>query len=725
MRLPWDDSDIAASTLKRAEIYPDSGDGDDRITFTYNRQREINEIRDQHGTVHRKAYDRLGREIEDCVSTLGEGVCGRVRRIGTTYEVRGMREKVTSYWTAHCYGLSSSSSSSSSSSAAGGEVVNEVLFAYNDFGQLTHDYQSHSGPVNVGTTPKVQYSYADGSNNTVRPTGITYPDGRELTYDYPSGSVSDAASRIASLIDDNGSTHLADYSYLGRDTFVEVDYHDVELRYTLVGTAGGIDPDTGDIYRGLDRFGRVKDSYWRDDGRSDDADRIKYGYDRAGNRTWRDNPVDTSDSFDEKYLYDVIHRLKTLDRGELNVAKEIVGKTFGQCWSLDPTGNWKNFREDDDGNGVPDLNQQRTANEVNEITDITESAGPSWITPAYNRAGNMTTVPKPADPTAGYKCTYDAWNRLVKVLDAENPVAEYEYDGVKRRTVKRRYSGGAVDETRHFYYTEPAKWQVIEERVNASNDAERQFVWGQRYVDDLVLRDRDKTGNGIFNERLYGLQDANWNLTSVAGSDGAVLERYAYSGYGVPRVLTPSFAKRDTSDYGWEIRFAGYRLDLEIDLYHVRNRVYAANLGVWLQRDPLGYNDSPNVYEYVSSRPIDLHDWNGLATVVLESISIGGFVIALLLAILIQVVVWETTRSGEFGQTCTQCAQGHFNSLRDAWAWIWALVAGGACAVEYECFCPIVGDQVNECMFATSPSHCRNMECDTATKTRCESLTAL
>jgi len=79
-----------------------------------------------------------------------------------------------------------------------------------------------------------------------------------------------------------------------------------------------------------------------------DADRIKYGYDRAGNRTWRENPVDTTESFDEKYLYDAIHRLKTLDRGELDAANEIVGKTFGQCWSLDPTGNWKNFRQDDE-----------------------------------------------------------------------------------------------------------------------------------------------------------------------------------------------------------------------------------------------------------------------------------------------------------------------------------------------------------------------------------------
>src|SRR5690606_24003889 len=99
-------------------------------------------------------------------------------------------------------------------------------------------------------------------------------------------------SRVKSLVDDDiSSTYLADYSYLGLGTFVEVDYSEPEVKYTLIGTAGGNDPDTGDIYRGLDRFGRIKDNYWYNYNSSTDVDRIKYGYDRNGNRLWRDNTV--------------------------------------------------------------------------------------------------------------------------------------------------------------------------------------------------------------------------------------------------------------------------------------------------------------------------------------------------------------------------------------------------------------------------------------------------
>jgi YD repeat-containing protein len=55
----------------------------------------------------------------------------------------------------------------------------------------------------------------------------------------------------------------------------------------------------------------------------------------------------------------------------------------------------------------------------------------------------MTRVPKPSDPTSYYTYTYDARNRLVKIEDGVNTVAEYEYDGAKRRTIEETYSGGA------------------------------------------------------------------------------------------------------------------------------------------------------------------------------------------------------------------------------------------------------------------------------------------
>jgi hypothetical protein len=47
--------------------------------------------------------------------------------------------------------------------------------------------------------------------------------------------------------------------------------------------------------------------------------------------------------------------------------------------------------------------------------------GADWADPVYSAAGNMTTIPKPGDPTESYDATYDAWNRLVRLEDGGWP----------------------------------------------------------------------------------------------------------------------------------------------------------------------------------------------------------------------------------------------------------------------------------------------------------------
>src|SRR5262249_53551326 len=142
-----------------------------------------------NGNVHTYSYDVLGRQISDAVTTLGSGVDGSVRRIETAYDTQGNAYLITSY-----------------DAATGGNIVNEVQRSFNGLRQLTVEYQSHSGAVNTSTTPKVQYAYvemASGVNHS-RPTSMTYPNGKVLTYNYASG-VDDSFSRLTSLSDSTGT----------------------------------------------------------------------------------------------------------------------------------------------------------------------------------------------------------------------------------------------------------------------------------------------------------------------------------------------------------------------------------------------------------------------------------------------------------------------------------------------------------------------------------------
>src|SRR5690606_7964917 len=118
----------------------------------------------------------------------------------------------------------------------------------------------------------------------------------------------------------------------------------------------------------------------------------------------------------------------------------------------------------------------------------------------YYNNGNMTQMPSPLDVADTLEGGYDPWNRLVETDDATTVVV-YAYDGLNRRITKA--SGGS---TRHYYYSD--QWQVLEERLDSDTTADRQYVWGLRYIDDLVLRDTPS-------ERLYALQDALFNVVAL------------------------------------------------------------------------------------------------------------------------------------------------------------------------------------------------------------------
>jgi RHS repeat-associated protein len=188
-------------------------------------------------------------------------------------------------------------------------------------------------------------------------------------------------------------------------------------------------------------------------------------------------------------------------------------------------------------------------------------------------------------------------------MSGASNVAQYKYDGFKRRII----SGVGVSTTdRHHYYSE--NWQVLEERVGAATTAERQFVWGIRYIDDLVLRDQGFT-------RLYALQDANWNVVAItnAASPTVVQERYAYEAYGKAKVLDASFNNRASTSFTWETRYAGYRWDVLSSLFHVRHRDW--NISFWVRRDPITYVDDMNLYSGFRSNPTGHNDPFGTVTI--------------------------------------------------------------------------------------------------------------
>jgi RHS repeat-associated protein len=105
-----------------------------------------------------------------------------------------------------------------------------------------------------------------------------------------------------------------------------------------------------------------------------------------------------------------------------------------------------------------------------------------------------------------------------------------------------------------------------------------------------VARDKDADGggDGIAEERLYALHDANFNVTAITQANGTVAERYTYDPFGTATPRDAAWTVT-TPAYGWQYLHQGGRLNAESGLYSFRYREYSPTLGRWVTMDPIGY----------------------------------------------------------------------------------------------------------------------------------------
>jgi RHS repeat-associated protein len=538
---------ISSNDLLATVTYPATGQTSTE-RLTYDALGEVVSKTDRTGSLHVYTFDVLGRKISDAVTILGSGVDGSVRRLDTAYDTGGRPFLYTSY-----------------ADPAGTLIVNQVQQVYNGLGQLITEYQSHAGAVNTSTTANVQYAYSfvstSGGPNHSRLVSMTYPNGRVL-YDNYNAGVDGLISRISSLSESQGT--IESYAYLGLNTVVQRSqnfsvFAVVNMTYTI---AGG-NPDGGDKYTGLDRFGRVVEERWVIPGANIVTDDFVYSYDRDGNRLSKFDNV-TGGAYAEGYSYDNFNQLTSFTRG-----------SHSQNWSLDPLGNWSSFTNDG-------TTQTRSFNNQNQITALSGAT-----TPTYDNNGNTLI-----DDT-GKTYTYDAWNRLVKVVSPTSTVV-YSYDFLGRRL---------NSSTNTLYYS--SSWQVIEDDGTFGGT----YVFAPMYVDALVERDSS-------NIRFYVQQDANWNVTAVVfwnNGSPLVQEHYVYDPYGKVSYYDAAWNSRPGSAYNWIYLFQGGRYDGTSGLYNFRNRDLSPTLGRWMQQDPVSYSAGDiNIYRFVLDNPIGALDFNGL-----------------------------------------------------------------------------------------------------------------
>jgi len=661
-----EDSGVARADLLRAKIYPESNDeydplGDgplgiyERIEYQYNRQGNIVSMKDPNSTVHAYDYDKMGRQIHDRIISFGVGIDDTIKRLTTAYDSKRL--------------LTAAVSSYNDATVGMGYIVNQVAYTYDGFGQLSADRQSLGGPVDIHTL-QVGYGYADGSSgNTARRTSLTYPTGRQVDYSYgEANSPNDLLSRMGSFKINGESTDLVTYTYVGYSRYIRIAYPQPGVELSYVSPSGAPAGDAGDPYSGYDRFGRTVDMRWIASSDGAIKDRIQYGYDMSGNRTWRKNLAAPDGGQDFAYRYDGLSQVTGSALGTLNLNQTAIGGIPAQeeSFGYDATGNWLQYQRND--NGIVALNQTRKSNKDNELIQIDGSSTGF----DYDLAGNAVKVVPTVDGNweQSYRLIWDGWNRLVTVKnDAEETQASYAYDALSRRISRKTWND---DEVLYSYYSD--RWQCLEVRQGVYT--RQQYVWGARpgHRDEMVLQDRDIYGGGTLDERLYALMEY-FNPTSMVDTSGDVVERYRFSAFGVRSVMAADWSPLWGSAHGVVFGFQGQFRDAETGWYDYGYRYYLPQLGRWINRDPIGEKGGLNLYVFVDNGSINNIDRFGLTKCCIEEARAAR-------------ASWRSLMGFNFG-AFSSMSGGAIKGI------VGGIIFGGFVSEEYETLKALVDDYLN------------------------------
>lgn len=197
---------------------------------------------------------------------------------------------------------------------------------------------------------------------------------------------------------------------------------------------------------------------------------------------------------------------------------------------------------------------------------------------SYDANGNLT-----ADGTRVFE--WDARNQLVAV-NAGTHRSEFAYDGEQRRV-------------------------RLVEKENMAVQSDTTVIWCQTVVCEERAADGVSVTRRLFTdgERVGGVLrffagDHLGSVTDVTDVSSVLATRYAYDPWG-RRTVTSGVATTSVGFTGHEVNTA---TGLLLSLY----RGYDAELGVWINEDPLKWAEGPNLYQYAAANPVVFADPLGL-----------------------------------------------------------------------------------------------------------------
>jgi RHS repeat-associated protein len=221
-----------------------------------------------------------------------------------------------------------------------------------------------------------------------------------------------------------------------------------------------------------------------------------------------------------------------------------------------------------------------TTNAKNQYTSLSVNSVSSVV--QHDPKGNLT------DSGNGFVYTYDSKNRLLSAVSAGmgvNLAMTYDADN---KVVSRTLNGT----TRYFIYD---GWSLIAE-YNSTGSLVKSYVHGA-VIDEILVQTQGST------DAFYH-HDALGSTVLLTNASGNIVRSYEYDAFG--KVSNPPSVDNlfSADPYANRFLYTGREFLKEANLYDYRNRVYSAELGRFLQSDPIHFDAGDgNLYRYVANSP--------------------------------------------------------------------------------------------------------------------------